>query len=313
MSNIEKDNLKNNQEINDSLSEVQDKENYTDGYTGKEAEVINKTDNKQTDEKKNILATTKEDTTKKPSKWFTKENFISVGTTALLFSCIIGGLVVTNNTNSDDLKAQQFSMDENKKTISEQIKEIEKKETELKEKESEIADKEEKYQEELAKFKEAKKEFELDQSKEVQKQKQLAKEAEKYENLIGELLNTNDSSLYDSVNAVSKNLTLLGDDVDLMKDKKWKKNMLKSTDTLNKNIKTIRDFNVADVPSIHKSSYNELISAITAYEKATKNIEMGIKNNKIDNVVEGSTDMSEGAKHFQIAMNIYSTEISNDD
>lgn len=230
-------------------------------------------------------------------------NILTIGT--------VGYLLAESGNNDTKMSAKEFVIDENKTELSNKVVSLEQQVKDYKQKEEELLEREEKYNLNMEKFEDAKKEQERKDKLALIKDQDSDKESENYQKMIGELLNDNDSSLYSAVSKVSNSLNSLGDDVDNMKSKSWKKKMLSNTEELNKQIKTITQFPIQDVPSKHKASYNELINAIDLYKKATKSIEDGINKKNINDVVSGSSDMSEGAKYFQMALNIYATETSN--
>lgn len=184
------------------------------------------------------------------------------------------------------------------------------KEQELSEKEKEIQTKEQEHNLALKEFEKEKKDFLEEKAKENNYSKVLEKKSKEYQELVGILLNTDKSSMYKNVTKISKSLEDLGNDIALLEDSQWTKETLVRLDNLEESLKTIKQFDSEKVTSKHKASYEELLKSVSLYEKAIKNIKDGIDKKEISKVVTGSTDIADGAKRFQIAINIYNSEIS---
>lgn len=209
-----------------------------------------------------------------------------------------------NEKNNSEI-SKEFS--EKEKEITQKLLD---KEKELEEKEKEFEKKENEYNLDIKELEKDKKEFLEQKAKENNYSKVLNEQSKAYQELIGKLLNTEKSSLYKNVSEVSKSLERLGNDIDLLKDSAWTKETLVRLGSLESSLETINKFDSEKVTSKHKASYEELLKATSLYEKAIKEIKEGIDKKEISKVVEGSTTISEGAKRFQIAINIYNSEIS---
>lgn len=245
------------------------------------------------------------------SKFVTTMKYTTVVCITALISSISTGYVISSNDNKDKVESINFALSNIDNSAKDQLDYIKSKEEELKKKESKLDDTIEEYKKKEDKFETDLLELKKAQAKNKVGAKVSDEDSSKYQKLIGTLLTEDKSSLYYAVTKVSKSLDDIGDNVNLISDNKWKSTLSDNLADLNKVIKTVDSFDKDDVTSIHKASYVEILTAIDFYSKAIQDLTTGSENKEIDSILEGSSHMQEGAKHFQIAINIYSTELSS--